>query len=143
MNYWFSPENNAFYPVALKDAYIAAASLPQDLTAVSDAVFMHFSDIPPEGKKRGADEKGHPAWIDIPPPSRAEIVAAAEAQKQSLISQATDYISTRQWQGKSAIGRITEDELAQYNRWLDYIDALQVVDARNAPDISWPALPAA
>ncbi|BBV82950.1 hypothetical protein STW0522ENT60_36280 [Enterobacter kobei] len=49
MNYWFSPANNAFYPVSLKESYVNAGSLPNDLIEVEDSVFSEFSATPPEG----------------------------------------------------------------------------------------------
>ena len=48
MNYWFSPANNAFYPVALKESYVNAGGLPNDLIEVEDSVFSEFSATPPE-----------------------------------------------------------------------------------------------
>lgn len=66
MNYWFSPVNNAFYPVALKDSYEKAGSLPNDLVEVDDTVFEEFSATPPEGKIRDVGNDGMPIWIDIP-----------------------------------------------------------------------------
>ncbi|EPF4824647.1 tail fiber assembly protein, partial [Escherichia albertii] len=47
-----------------------------------------------------------------------------------------------QWPGKAAIGRLKGEELAQYNLWLDYLDALELVDPSSAPDIEWPTPPA-
>lgn len=43
---------------------------------------------------------------------------------------------------KAAIGRLKGEELAQYNLWLDYLDALELVDTSGAPDIKWPTPPA-
>ncbi|TII96102.1 tail fiber assembly protein, partial [Escherichia coli] len=40
------------------------------------------------------------------------------------------------------IGRLKSEELAQYNLWLDYLDALELVDTSSAPDIEWPTSPA-
>ncbi|CAI6211452.1 recombinase family protein [Escherichia coli] len=40
------------------------------------------------------------------------------------------------------IGRLKGEELAQYNLWLDYLDALELVDTSGAPDIEWPTPPA-
>ena len=36
---------------------------------------------------------------------------------------------------------IEGDELAQYNLWLDYLDALEAVNTSTAPDITWPQQP--
>ncbi|WXP55184.1 tail fiber assembly protein (plasmid) [Escherichia coli] len=51
-------------------------------------------------------------------------------------------MNSKQWPGKAAIGRLKDDELAQYNLWLDYLDALELVDSSSAPDIEWPTPPA-
>ncbi|MEH3401869.1 tail fiber assembly protein [Enterobacter cloacae] len=66
MNYWFSPANNAFYPVALKESYVNAGSLPNDLIEVEDTIFNEFSATPPDGKMRGVGDSGLPIWVDIP-----------------------------------------------------------------------------
>ncbi len=78
-----------------------------------------------------------------PPPTREELIAAAETEKQSRIGQANDYMNSKQWPGKAAIGRLKGDELAQYNLWLDYLDALEAIDTSSAPDINWPVPPEA
>ena len=39
------------------------------------------------------------------------------------------------------MGRLKDDELMQYNLWLDYLDALEVVDTSSAPRIEWPTNP--
>lgn len=51
-------------------------------------------------------------------------------------------MNSKQWAGKAAIGRLKGEELAQYNLWLDYLDALELVDTSGAPDIEWPTPPA-
>ena len=50
-------------------------------------------------------------------------------------------MNRKQWPGKVAIGRLKEDELAQYNLWLDYLDALEAIDTSMIPDLEWPYLP--
>lgn len=40
------------------------------------------------------------------------------------------------------MGRLKEAEKAQYNAWLDCLDALEAIDTSSAPDIEWPTLPA-
>ncbi|EFA7698286.1 tail fiber assembly protein, partial [Escherichia coli] len=104
--------------------------------------YIEFSGLPPKGKIRIAGENGFPAWSEIPPPTYEEQIAAAELEKQQLINQANDYMNSKQWPGKAAIGRLKGEELAQYNLWLDYLDALELVDTSGAPDIEWPTPPA-
>ncbi|EHU00471.1 hypothetical protein CKS_2645 [Pantoea stewartii subsp. stewartii DC283] len=82
-----------------------------------------------------------PAWIDLPPPTKEELVNTAKNTQSALISQANNYMNSRQWPGKAAVGRLKGDDLAAYNTWLDYLDALYAVDTSKAPDISWPQKP--
>lgn len=77
-----------------------------------------------------------------PEKNKEELITEAKYQKQAYIDRANDYINNRQWPGKVALGRLKGDELAQYNLWLDYLDALEAVDTSSAPDIDWPDAPA-
>ncbi|MGP0818183.1 tail fiber assembly protein, partial [Escherichia coli] len=76
-----------------------------------------------------------PAWADIPPPTHEELIAITDSERQILINKANEYMHSKQWPGKAAIGRLNDDELAQYNLWLDYLEALELVDSSSAPDI--------
>lgn len=76
-----------------------------------------------------------------PPPTHDELILAAEFERQRRIDTANDYMNSKQWPGKAAIGRLKGDELSQYNLWLDYLDALEAVDTSSAPDINWPEVP--
>lgn len=73
--------------------------------------------------------------------AKESAISAADNKKRLLIIEAREYIDSKQWVGKAAIGRLKGDELAQYNLWLDYLDALEAVDTSTAPDINWPAPP--
>lgn len=82
-------------------------------------------------------------WITDADVQHAADVAAADTEKNSRIDQANDYINSKQWPGKAALGRLKDEEKEQYNLWLDYHDALEVVDTSSAPDINWPESPEA
>ncbi|WP_423742842.1 tail fiber assembly protein [Enterobacter roggenkampii] len=69
-------------------------------------------------------------------------IKLADDEKSRLTQEANDYINSKQWPGKAAMGRLKDDEKAQYNAWLDYLDALEAVDTSKAPDITWPEIPA-
>ncbi|EFT2878289.1 tail fiber assembly protein [Salmonella enterica subsp. enterica serovar Apapa] len=73
--------------------------------------------------------------------TRSELITLAEMEKQTKISQANEFMNSHQWAGKAAIGRLKGDELAQYNLWLDYLDALETVNTSGVPDIQWPTKP--
>lgn len=73
--------------------------------------------------------------------AKESAISDAENKKRILINESTEYINSKQWPGKAAIGRMKGDELARYNLWLDYLDALDAVDTSSAPDIIWPEKP--
>ncbi|EKA0078198.1 tail fiber assembly protein [Salmonella enterica] len=135
--------NNSFYPLSMREAYEASGSWPAEYVEVDGAVFMEFSATPPDGKIRGTGDDGMPSWVDITPPTQEEIIAEADREKQHRIDTANEFMNSKQWPGKAAIGRLKGDELAQYNLWLDYLDALEAVDTSSAPDINWPVPPEA
>ncbi len=139
--YVYSAKNNAFFPVELIERYELNGWDLSDAVDVDDLMAHQYMGDAPAGKVRVAGENGLPAWGDIPPLSHEEEVKNAEDKKESLIEQANVYINSKQWPGKAAIGRLKDDELAQYNLWLDYLDALELVDTSSAPDIEWPEEP--
>ncbi|WP_432467031.1 tail fiber assembly protein [Enterobacter roggenkampii] len=140
MKYIYDTKTNAFYPVDLKDIYTESGQWPENGKEVDEDTFSEFQN-PQPGKIRVAGEDGLPAWADIPPPTKEDLIAAAENERQSRIDAANDFMNRKQWPGKAAIGRLKGDELAQYNLWLDYLEALEAVDTSSAPDINWPVPP--
>ncbi|WP_317180018.1 tail fiber assembly protein [Lelliottia amnigena] len=80
-----------------------------------------------------------------PPPepekSHEELVVEAEMEREGRLQFANSYMNSKQWPGKAAIGRLKGDELAQYNLWLDHLDALVAVDTTAGPNIFWPTPP--
>lgn len=79
-------------------------------------------------------------YIPEPVKSHDELVAQAEAEKRARIDAATSRIVA--WQTKLLMGRkLTDDESASLNAWIDYIDAVTAIDTSTAPDINWPVSP--
>lgn len=138
--HFYSAKNNAFYDEGLKESYLAAESWPDDAVEVSNEVFMEFISMPPAGKIR-VPVDGLPAWTDIPPPTHDEQISSAKVEKQRRIDAANMYMNGKQWPGKAALSRLKGDELASYNEWLDYLDALEALDVSTAPKIIWPDQP--
>ena len=68
-------------------------------------------------------------------------IKLADDEKSRLTQGANDYINSKQWPGKAAMGRLKDTEKALYNLWLDYLDALEAVDTSSAPKINWPVPP--
>ncbi|MGJ5719650.1 tail fiber assembly protein [Morganella sp. B601] len=135
----FSAEKLQFFILKKQDGYEASGIWPDDIKQVSDDVMETFSGTPPSGMRLGADKKGNPAWVDIPPLSYAELVEQAETKKRYLISEVES--ETAMLRTKHALGRIKPDEKALLNAWLDYLDELEAVDVSTAPDITWPVKP--
>ncbi|HCR4155456.1 TPA: tail fiber assembly protein, partial [Morganella morganii] len=65
--------------------------------------------------------------------------AKAEYDKQALITEVQ--AETQLLQTKLALGRISDNEKARLNAWLDYLEELEAVDVSTAPDIIWPVKP--
>lgn len=78
--------------------------------------------------------------ITNPRPTKEQLLAKAEYDKQALITEVQ--AETPLLQTKLALGRISDNEKARLNTWLDYLDELEAVDVSTAPDIIWPVKPA-
>ncbi|MEB5675109.1 tail fiber assembly protein [Escherichia coli] len=140
--YLYDSKTNAFYPLILKADYERSGTWPESGVEVGEDVFLEFVRVNP-GKVRVAGEDGMPVWADAPEPTQEQLISSATREKKRRLDDANNYMNNKQWPGKAAIGRLKGDELAQYNLWLDYLDALDAVDPSSAPDIQWPEEPGA
>ena len=141
MKYRYSGETNSFYPWALIDDYKRANSWPENGADVGENIFTEYSGTPPEGKTRAPDANGKPSWIDEPPPTEQEIIAAAERNRKALLFDAD--AATADWRTELALGIIDDDDTAKLTEWMKYIKAVKAVDTSTAPDVSWPEKPGA
>lgn len=139
--YQFSASTACFYPDELLPAYRDNNSLPADLIAVSDNVFHEFTGVPPEGKQRGVGADGSPSWVDVPPPTRAQLSRLAGAEKERRRTKAEDVIVPLARAVK--YGMATLDEKTRLERWEKYSVLLSRVNPGDAPDIEWPVMPEA
>lgn len=133
----YSSSTKGFYPSDEEgqQPYIEAGSLPDDLVEISDEKYNEFFG-PPEGYYSVFDEQG-PRIEKIPEP---DYVAIAEAQRESLLAEVQT--ATYTLNAKLNLGRkLSADEAAKFNAWLDYSDALEALDLSSAPDIEWPEKP--
>ncbi|EKK5378462.1 tail fiber assembly protein [Morganella morganii] len=139
MKFGFSAKESQFFIMDKKDDYEKNGIWPDDIVEVDGDVMHEYAGIPPEGKMLGADKKGKPAWVDIPPLAHAELVEQAEAKNRYLMAEVES--ETSMLRAKLALKRIKPDEEALLNAWLDYLDELEAVDVSTAPDIIWPVKP--
>ncbi len=115
---------------------------PSDAVEITTDEWLSLLDGQDNGMKIVSNQEGYPVLTEQPPLSKENLIALAELKKGKLINEANEHMNSRQWPGKAAIGRLKGEELAQYNLWLDYLDALELVDTSSAPDIEWPTPPA-
>jgi len=138
--YYYSPGENAFFPEELKQDYIRVGSFPKDTIEVGDDVWLEFAgNLSPKGKQRIVGTDGFPAWGDIPPPTKEDLMSAAEKRKSSLMQIATAAIAPLQ--DAVDLDMTTEAEKAQLVAWKKYRALLNRVDISKAPDIAWPESP--
>lgn len=78
-------------------------------------------------------------WVTDTAEQHADAIAAAERQKQALLSEAQNVISG--WQTDLQLGVINDEDKECLIHWRGYIKLLQSVDTSTAPDIEWPVKP--
>ncbi|EKY8117299.1 tail fiber assembly protein [Escherichia coli] len=118
------------------------SDIPDDAFDIEDALYYELMNGQSTGKIIINNPDNYPVLTEYPAKTQEQEIAEAEGMKSILIEQANEYMNSKQWPGKAAIGRLNGEELAQYNLWLDYLDALELVDTSSAPDIEWPTPPA-
>lgn len=137
MKYFYG--NNNFYPIVMQGDYEDAGLWPATGVACEEDVFSVYAGEPPTGKLRGTGTDGMPCWIDAPAPTKAELVAQAENQKQALLSEANDV--TADWRTELALGIISYEDKASLTLWMQYIKSVKAIDTNNVLGVSWPARP--
>lgn len=139
-SYYYSAIENAFYPAEMQVSYKNAGSWPDKGKWVGESVFTEFAISPvPEGKIRVAGKNGLPKWGDLPKPTKEQLIAEAEQQKQSLLVEANNAIAPLQ--DAVDLDMATDEEKAQLTAWKKYRVLLNRVDTSTAPDIDWPQKP--
>ncbi|WP_336948843.1 tail fiber assembly protein [Serratia nevei] len=140
MSYGFSASTGAFYVYEDRASYEENGNWPADVKPVSDDVWQAYCGQGPAGKVRGADRKGLPCWVDVPPPTKPMLVAAAERKKAELLDVAGKAIAPLQDADDLAIA--TEEEAAQLRLWKTYRVQLNRINPQDAPEVDWPLPPA-
>lgn len=79
-------------------------------------------------------------WMTDKQKKKESDIAVADERKQYLIAEV--YAETQMLQTKLALGRISVDETARLNAWLDHLELLESVDTSRDPNnINWPNRP--
>ncbi|EPJ0731117.1 tail fiber assembly protein [Morganella morganii] len=140
MEFGFSAKALQFFIMDKRDDYENNGLWPDDIVEVNGDVMHEYAGIPPEGKRLGADKKGKPVWVDIPPLTHEQHVTITEAQKQALIAEASQ--KTQLWQTQLMLGIITEEDKASLKEWMLYVQEVQAVDPSLGAGVVWPTPPA-
>jgi hypothetical protein len=134
MTHLYSASVNAFYDVDFEGEYKAAGSWPADLMEVDQATFMTFGcGNPPEGKVRGSDAGGLPAWVDPAPPTAQQVWEALKADASAALIDSDQVVL-----------RCYEDAVQVPADWIAYRKALRLIVGSSALDasLSMPSKPA-
>lgn len=141
--YIYSASQDAFFPVSLKDIYEAAGTWPDGGVEVDDDTFAMFTNIPPEGKIRGCNEKGMPVWVDAPPLTEDQLISAAKFEQLSRLEYA-DRV-TSDWKTEMALGEISDDDKEKLSKWMSYKKEVKSIKVEDAivDGFKWPEMPEA
>lgn len=127
---------------ALQTEYQESGMWPENGIDVSDEVSAEFTGQPPEGKTIGVGTDGMPAWEDIPPPSREELISAAEQMRQQLLAHADAVMLD--WRTELMLGEISDVNRAKLSAWMAYKNEVKSVEVTTVPEhVNWPVPPEA
>lgn len=138
-NYYFSKTTCSFYPVELLEIYKDAGTLPDDAVPVTDAAYEKYTCSPPDGKTRGANNRGQPAWVNVAEPSKEDAILLATMKKQQLMADAEEAIAILARAVK--LGMATDAEAEQLEAWERYSVLLSRIDVNPTQKINWPEVP--
>lgn len=142
MEFGYSKTTNAFYDMSRKDLFIEAGTWPGDVVEVEQNIADEFMQTPPSGKLRVSGDDGLPAWGDIPPPTRDELIAIAENERQRLLAYAD--VVMQDWRTELMLGEISDTNRAKLSAWLAYKNEVKEVDVTIDPEnVIWPVPPEA
>ncbi len=139
-SYYYSAQENAFYPAELQTNYKKSGSWIDDGKWVDESVFTKYAISPaPAGKMRVAGKNGLPKWGDLPKPTKEQLITEAEQQKQSLADEAEKNITILE--RKVRLGMATDEEKDLLTAWEIYSVIIADIDTSLAPYIEWPQKP--
>ncbi|EMO2078137.1 tail fiber assembly protein [Citrobacter freundii] len=142
MEFGYSKTTNAFYDMSRKDLFIEAGTWPDDVIEVEQNIADEFMQTPPSGKQRISGDDGLPTWGDIPPPTRDELIAIAENERQRLLAYAD--VVMLDWRTELMLGEISDTNRAKLSAWLAYKNEVKEVDVTIGPEnVIWPVPPEA
>lgn len=141
MTTYFSATTLWFYDMTEKAKYEAGIGWPADAVEITAEEIATFTGSPPEGYQLSHASDGKPAWSKIPPPTVAELTAAAATLKAARIQEAADILAPLQ--DAVDLEMATDDEKARFDEWRRYRVLLMRIKPELVDDINWPIPPIA
>lgn len=124
----------------LQTEYQASGMWPENGIDVSDEVSAEFTGQPPDGKTIGVGADGMPSWVDIPPPTRDELISVAEQVRQQLLARADAVMLD--WRTELMLGEISDANRDKLSAWMTYKNEVKTVDVTADPEhVNWPVRP--
>lgn len=140
MTTFYSKSRNSFYPGELQDDYKNSTDgWPDDAVEIETEVYQQLITGLSSGKIITADDKGLPVLADRPGPTKEQLIATADNERQSLLTTATAKIAPLQ--DAADLDMATDDEKSALTAWKKYRVLLNRVDTSTAPAITWPDQP--
>ncbi len=144
-----APEFKAgFHPCERDGAWIMVpdhrGTKVYDITTAQESEINELGELP-DGVTTIAPDVEFPKWngkkwVTDKAEKKAADIAAAEAQKQYLIAEASQ--KTQLWQTQLILGIITEEDKASLKEWMLYVQEVQAVDPSLGAAVVWPTPPA-
>jgi len=138
--YYYSAEKGGFFLYSFKEIYEDSANgWPKDVVEITDEQYKNLLNGQAQGKIITADSKGYPVLVDPPPPTQEQLSVAAEAERKTLLAEAT--VEMAPLLDAVDLDEATEEEKNKLAAWKKYRVLLNRVDISKAPDIVWPEKP--
>lgn len=139
---YYSAKLNGFIPPEWKDdGTYPEGSWPEDAVLLTEDELALFVGVSaPVGKILGSSA-GRPVWVDVPPPSEAELIAMAETRRDERLRVAAIRIAPLQ--DAVDLDDATDAEVGLLKAWKQYRIAVNRIDQQAGfPfDITWPTEP--
>ncbi|WP_394737872.1 tail fiber assembly protein [Escherichia coli] len=143
MKAYFAPSVPTFIPESWKnDGTYTEDRWPSDAVLLTEEeTETYWMVTPPDGKKLGAVD-GKPAWVDIPPRTREELIKDAENERKRLLANADAVMLD--WRTELMLDEISDTNRAKLSAWLAYKNEVKAVDVTADPEhVNWPVPPEA
>ncbi|CAM6550622.1 tail fiber assembly protein [Escherichia fergusonii] len=134
--YYYSAENNAFYPLVLKPDYEDAGTWPSDAVPISHSWYTQLLEQQANGQVIKPNEYGQPVLTDPPPPSVEDLKRQAENIKVQLLAEAESAILPLERAVR--LNMATDEERIRLESWERYSVLVSRVDT-TSPE--WPDKP--